>query len=314
LLDQNVIYATHYFVPELFQNSLQPGELVALDRQTLEPIKRVTVGKSPHAIDLHRASKRLYVVNYQDISVTVVDAETFTVLKTITFPGFGLITVVVSQKYNRIFVTQPAQKRIIVIDGQTLTELPSMTNLPMVSEVVVDEATDRLYALVNNTANQTQQDLIEFAISDSGQQELRRTSIDSQVSVSSEMAVDANRLYVINKDPLIAGDQNHQKLTVLDRQTLTVIGNIPLKSRAGLGVATCLSQHIVYVTSQYHILVIDAHSLEVLRTIKLTEYQAEAYQPKGSVVVDPHTGIAYFSGAGSSNLVRYGVPLVNLGQ
>jgi DNA-binding beta-propeller fold protein YncE len=314
LLDQDVIYATHYFVPELFQHSLQPGELVALDRHTLEPIQRVTVGKSPHAIDLHRASKRLYVVNYQDISVTVVDAETFTVLKTTTFPGFALIEVAVSQKYNRIFVTQPGQKRIIVIDGQTLTELSSITNLPTVTAVVVEEETDRLYAVAYNGADPSRQDLIEFAISEQGQQELRRTTIDGQVSVFSEMAVDANRIYVINKDPQIAGDQNHQKLTVLDRQTLTVIDNIPLKSRAGLGVATCLSQHVVYVTTQYHVLVIDAHSLQVLRTIQHTEYRTEAYQPKGSVVVDQHNGTAYFGGAGSSHLVRYGVPLVNLGQ
>ncbi len=314
LLDQEVIYATHYFAPELFQPSTQPGELVALDRHTLQPIKRVTVGKSPRAIGLHQASNRLYIVNYQDISVTVVDAETFTVLKTMTFPGFGLIAVAVSQKYNRIFVSQPGQKRIIVLDGETLTEVASMTDLPMVSEVVVDEAIDRLYALMRNVVDQTRQDLVEFAINEQGQQELRRTTIDGQVSVFSEMAVDAKRIYVINKDPQIAGDKEHQQLTVLDRQSLTVVGKVPLESRAGLGVTTCLSQHIIYVTTQYHILVIDVHSLQVLRTILLTEYQSVAYQPQGAVVVDPHTGTAYFGGAGSSHLVRYGVPPIDLGQ
>lgn len=314
LLDQDLIYATHYFVPELFQHSTQPGELVALDRHTLQPIKRITVGKSPHAIGLHQASNQLYVVNYQDTRITVVDAATFTVLKTMTFPGSALIEIAVSQKYHRIFVTQPAQKRIIVIDGQTLTELASITNLPMVTTVVLDEPTDRLYAVAHNGADPTRQDVIELAISNQGQQEVRRTTIDGQVSVFSEMAVDANRIYVINKDPHIAGDQEHQQLTVLDRQNLTVVDKIPLQSRAGIGVATCLSQHIVYVITQYHILVIDAHSLQVLRTILLTEYQSVAYQPKGAVVVEPHTGIAYFGGAGTSNLVRYGVPLVDLGQ
>lgn len=49
---------------------------------------------------------------------------------------------------------------------------------------------------VNNSTDSTRQDLIELAISNQGQPELRRTAIDGQISVSSEMAMNANILEI----------------------------------------------------------------------------------------------------------------------
>jgi DNA-binding beta-propeller fold protein YncE len=313
LLDKDFIYATHYFVPELFKPSLQTGELVALDRLTLAPVKRVTVGKEPHSIALHQATNHLYVVNYQDASLSVIDAAQFTVVDTMQIPGFSMISTAVSQKYHRIFATQPGQKRMIVINAQTRTQLPSMTNLALTGEVVVDEATDRLYTLVKNAANETLQDVIEFEINAQGQQELRRTTLDGQVSRPSAMAVDAKQLYIINKDPQISSSENHQKLTVLDRRTLGVISSVPLNTRGGLGIATSVSQNVIYVTTQYDIQIIDTRSLKSIRKIELKDYQMAAYQPKGVVTIDEQTGVAYFGGAGSSTLIRHGLPRIALG-
>lgn len=258
---------------------------------------------------LHQATNHLYVVNYQDVSVSVIDAAQFTLVDTLTFPGFGMIATAVSQKYHRVFVTQPGQKRIIVIDAQTRTQRGPMTDLALTGEVVVDEATDRLYTLVKHATDETLQELVEFEISAQGQTEVRRITLDGQISRPSVMAVDANRLYVINKDPQLSTLVNHQQLTVLDRTTLTVIGRIPLHSRSGMGVATSLAHNVVYVTTQYHIHVIDAHTFAVLLTIPHTAYQSDPFQPQGAVTVDEPTGVAYFGGAGSSTLVRHVYPL-----
>ena len=305
LLGDAFIYATHYYVPDFFQPSVQPGELGALDRRTLTPVKRVTVGKAPHAIALYQATNHLYVVNYQDVSVSVIDAAQFTVVDTLKIPGFGMISIAVSQKYHRIFATQPGQKRMIVIDAKTRTLGDPMIELALNGAVVVDEATDRLYTLVKKATDETLQEVVEFEINAQGQKELRRTTLDGQVSRPSGMAVDANRLYVINKDPQINPPLNHQKLTILNRSSLAVVSSVPLNSRSGMGVATSVAQKVIYVTTQYHIQVFDAGSLKVLQTIPLTAYQSDPYQPQGAVAVDEPTGVAYFGGAGSSTLVRH---------
>ncbi len=117
------LYATRYFYKSPWITpSPQPGELFALDPVTLAVQNRVPVGRSPHAIAVHEASQTIYVVNYDDISVSVVDGATFSPLETVKFPGFGLIDVAVSQKFNRVFITQPGQKRILVLDGATRTQ------------------------------------------------------------------------------------------------------------------------------------------------------------------------------------------------
>jgi DNA-binding beta-propeller fold protein YncE len=306
-LDTDVIYATHYFVPALFKPSLQPGELVALDRDTLTPIKRVTVGKAPHAIAIHHATQRVYVVNYQDHSLSVIDGGSFAVLDTLVFAGWGEYSAAVSQKYHRVFVIQAGQKRVLVIDGQTRTQLAPMNNLPIAGDIVVDEATDRLYVIVTNAANARLQDVVEFEISAEGQRELRRTTMDGQVSRSSEMAVDAEQLYVINNHPLPNVPTN-QKLTVLDRRTLTVIDTVPLRT-GGLGVAASASQNVVYVTTMEDVQVIDARTRQVLRKIPLNAGQA-----KGVVAVDERTGAAYFGGSGNSMVTLIGPAPVALGQ
>lgn len=305
LLTQSVIYATHYFTPDFFQHATIPGELVALDRSTLAPIQRVGVGMSPRAIALHQATNYLYVVNYQNATISVIDAASFAVADTLQIPGSGLLAAAVSQKYHRIFVTQPGQKRIIVIDAKTRTLLDPMMDLPINGEVVIDEVTDRLYTLVKHPTNTALQELIEFEINTQGQTEVRRATLDGQVSRASEMAVDANRLYVINKDPQINPPLNHQQLTILDRNTLSVVASLPLHSRSGIDVAISDTQNVIYITSQYHIQEFDATTLSLLRMIPHTAYQADPYQPQATIAVDELTGVAYFGGAGSSTLVQH---------
>ena len=254
-LGNDTIYATHYYAPDFFEPSTQAGELVALDRRTLAPLKRVTVGQAPHAIALHQDTQRVYVLNYQDHSLSVVDGASFAVLNTLVFQGWGEYSVVVSEKYHRVFVSQGGQKRVLVIDGPSGTQLAPMTGLPLGGDLVLDEATDRLYYLVLNGQQPKRQDLVEFEVSAQGQHEVRRTTLDAQVSGPSELAVDAERLYVLHngaRPNLPSG----QKLTVLDRRTLDVVGVVPLPGW-GVGVAASASQRVIYVATQTEVLVID---------------------------------------------------------
>lgn len=123
--------------------------------------------------------------------------------------------------------------------------------------------------------------------------------------MASEMAVDADRLYVLNNGRRLNMAPG-PKLTVLDRSTLQVFGTVPIESN-GVGVAASTSQHVIYVQTQYDdAQVIDSRSFEVLRKIPVND------QPKGVVAVDERTGSAYLGGAGSSTLKLSGPPRVAL--
>ncbi len=304
-LDGTVIYATHAAIPEFFEPPTVSGELVELDRHDLQMRRRVGVGLEPVAVVKHEASNRLFVVNRTGVSVSVIDALSFNVLATINFAGAGFIGAAVSQKFNRIYVTQPIQKRILVIDPTVPKELAPLMDLAVTGYVAVDEATDRLFVLVQNSANALLQDLIEFEINAEGHPELRRITVNNQVSVASEIAVDAERCYLLTADRRTPTTQ--RLLEIVDRATLTVTAQVQLPGD-GLGVATSASQRVVYVTTSAELLTIDVTSLQVVhrRTLpRLTQ---------ATVVADERTGTAYYGGVGASTIATVGMTIDGLGS
>jgi hypothetical protein len=292
------LYTTRYFYKSPWITpSPQPGELFALDPVTLAVQNRVTVGRSPHAIAVHEASQTIYVVNYDDISVSVIDGATFSPLATVTFPGFGLIGVAVSQKFNRVFITQPGQKRILVLDGATRTQLPELAGIPLTGTLALDEATDRLYVSTINPGDPTKQDIIEFEITADGLAELGRVTTDNQVSRPPAMAVDPANCYVLGYGPR-PDHAPGQKLTIIDRRTRQVTAVVPLATGGGLAVAASASQRVAYVSTLNDVEVIDTRTLQVLRRIPLSAPVPglPGGQAKGSVAVDEATGAGYFGG------------------
>lgn len=305
LLDGDELYATHYAVPEHWQAATVPGELVTLDRRTLEIRRRATVGRMPHAVARHEATQRLFVVNYGDSSVSVVDPATSTVVATLTEPGWGLYGVAVSQRWGRVYVPQHGQHRVLVYDAVSLELIGTMAGLPQAGSGVVDDPADRLYLQVVNAADTAKQDLVEYAIGPDGQTELRRVTVDAQVSRPSALAVDAERCYLLTRVPAPPGIPPGQKLVVLDRRTFGVLGTVPLPD-SGVGVAASASQRVVHVATDTSVLTIDTGSLAVLRTVPL------GYDPKRAVVTDERTGATHY-GPGGSTLTRLGAPLDQLG-
>lgn len=315
-LSNNVVYATHYVdgtssqvVTAKFpedstasqQSDVPPGELVALDSETLNVLGRVTVGCRPRAVGLHHASKRIYVMNRSDVSVSVIDGNNYTPVQTISFQGFAPIEMAVSQKYHRVYITQPGQKRILILDGNTLDQLAPMTDLELNGDVVIDEPTDKLYTLTTSDLNPFRLDLIEFEITATGQHELRRTTVDGNVSKHAKMAVDAERLYVINNGRTGPDNGTGQQLTVLNRADLTIQGHVPLQTGAGNAVAASASQNVAYVVATNDLKVIDTITLQIIHTVPTASSSTHA-----GIAVDERTGRAWYGATNSSTL--YGPP------
>jgi len=297
------LYATQYYFPEPGPTpSPQAGELLALEPAGLEVLNRLPVGRSPHAIAVHEASGTVYVLNYDDHSVSIIDGASFTPIQTMVFPGSGLIKVGISQKYHRVFITQPGQDRVLVLDGGTRTQLPDLKNLQVIGPLVVDENTDRLYLSVVNAQNPKLQDVIEFELQEGGQTEVRRTTVDNQVSRAPELALDAERLFILgnNMRPNAAPGQ---KLMVLDRKSLALIKEISLDTGGGLGVAASGSQRLVCVTTQGALWVIDTRTWQILRKYPVEgRVKGSVGQVKGAVAVDERSGALYFGGSHSALL------------
>ncbi|MEU4427096.1 hypothetical protein AB0F81_41275 [Actinoplanes sp. NPDC024001] len=293
-----LLFATQYYLPEGATQSSQPGELVMLNRADLSIRRKVTVGRSPHAIAVHESSGMTYVLNYEDISLSIVEGHNFTLAHTMTFPGFALIEVAVSQKHHRVYITQPGQKRLIVVDGATRTQLPDLANLPVTGPVVIDQETDRMYVSVTNP-NPKRQDIVEFEITADGQHELRRVTVDNQVSRPAKLALDQERLYVLNSGALAGTPPNTppgQKVTIIDRQSHSEVRQFPLITGGGLGIGASGSQGILVIATISNFQVLDSQSGAVLRTYPVTP------QPKGAVAVVEASGEYYFGGGRSDKL------------
>jgi DNA-binding beta-propeller fold protein YncE len=286
-VDGRHIYATHSVADG-------PGEVVALDRYTLQAGKRVTVGRSPHRLAFDSAARRLYAVNYHDISVSVIDSDTFAVVATLTFPGFALTGVAVSSRFHRAYAVQPGQERVLVIDGSSLAVGPHMTGLQPTGDIAIDEATDRLYLLVKNATNPAWQDLVEYRITETGQEELRRITVDGQVSVVPALAVDARSVYILNRGA--GGGSSGQKVTVVDRASFTLRGPLALE-HMGLAVAASSSQKVFYVGTSSEVRTYDATHLQLLRRTPLPSGQL-----KVSLGVHEPSGLVFFSGSGNDTV------------
>lgn len=295
VLGGGLLWATHFYNPAPFQPSTVPGELLGLDPRTGEVRRQVEVGREPMAIGRHEATGRLFVVNYRDRSVTVVDSATGTVLATLPGePGWGMQNIAVSQRHDRVYVPQAGQSHVLVYDPHTLELVGTLTGLPLSGGIAVDDAADRLFVLVTNAADASRQDLVEFGIGRSGPTELRRVTLAGQVSRQSELAVDAERCHVLTATP---GTPDGQQLVVVDRRSFGVLGTVPLDSNA-VAVAASASQRVVYVATHHRLVGVDVASRAVLRRVDLP------YAPHRTLVAEERTGLSWLGGAGSSVLTR----------
>jgi YVTN family beta-propeller protein len=104
---------------------MTPTDVVQFDARTGAVKGRVRVGVSPYELALSKDGRRLFVSNWGDKSVSVVDAQSLKVIKTIPV-GFNPNDMVVSDD-GRLFVACSNENTVYVIDTRSLEVLETVS-------------------------------------------------------------------------------------------------------------------------------------------------------------------------------------------
>src|SRR5262249_11907464 len=85
-------------------------------------VKDMSLGRHPEAMALSRDGSRLFVLNANDDTISVVDASREEAVRTIDLPlqaGFGASpsAIAVSPADGRIFVAEGGDNRVLILDG-----------------------------------------------------------------------------------------------------------------------------------------------------------------------------------------------------
>jgi YVTN family beta-propeller protein len=267
-VDDRFVYATHYRQPDgdPAPPSPDPGQLVVLDRTTLQIVARVPVGHSPRSVAVNPVTGKIYVVNYgvQSYSVTVVNRGTWDVAATIPV-GQAPIDVAVNTNLNRAYVSVPFQQEIEVIDGATNTLLPPIPIGRGPLGLAVDHTTNTLW--VARTHRSSEPHVVGLSsVTDRGTGYDIHPLIDlsREGNQPNDVAVDPanDRVYVAN----LGGGGVHPNLAAIDRTDRTLIKTVPLTGPARSIAVNGYSDQ-VFVAGEGRVDVIVGSTLERVRRI-----------------------------------------------
>ena len=100
------------------------GSLSVVDLTTRRVVKEIELGREPEAMALSRDGSRLFVLNANDDTISVVDTASDDVLRTVDLPlqaGFGASpsAIAVSPADGRIYVAEGGDDRVLLLDGDS---------------------------------------------------------------------------------------------------------------------------------------------------------------------------------------------------
>ena len=173
-------------------------ESCSLFGQTLVDV--VQVGSAPRRIVLNPVTNKLYVSNWANQSVTVIDAAT-DITTSVHVPQIDVLGLAVNSVTNKIYVTDDASDTMSVIDGATLS-VTSLTVGGDARNVAVNSVTNKIY-VPSPLGNVTVVDGATLATTT-----LNTGGTPDSVAVNPV----TNKIYV--------GDPNSNQVTIIDGQTM----------------------------------------------------------------------------------------------
>jgi YVTN family beta-propeller protein len=121
-------------------------------------VTNIATGATPCAVAINSATKRIYVVNHEGDSVTVVDEADGKLVATVAVgekpQGIGI-----DAKANRIYVANVHGDSVSVIDGARNAVIETLRTGHNPYALTVNEATARLYAALESEASSSVIDL-----------------------------------------------------------------------------------------------------------------------------------------------------------
>jgi YVTN family beta-propeller protein len=205
-----------------------------------EPQTIIAVGGEPHGLTLDAGANRLYVANYADDTISIIDTSSNSVVDTLTDAGGTPNGVAYDPINDRLYVTNRMSNTVTVIDLASRQVLGTITVGDRPEGIAFNPVTADIY--VANFGSNTVSIIYDTAVVAT----LQVGSEPSQIAVNPAM----NRIYVTNH-----GDHS---ASVIDGTARMVIGTIGGLAMAPYGIAVDPALNRVYVAD------IDGARLELI--------------------------------------------------
>lgn len=285
-------------------------------------IATVNVGRYPHGVAANKETDRVYVANFNERSISVIDGTTNEVIDTIEV-GRGPRDVAVNARTNRLYAANllahdvsainnkilawvglrlyQAKFTVSVIDGhtnETLAHVSVGTN-PWIVEL--SEATNRIY--VANYGSYS------VSVIDSESNEVIVTIGMGLFRTPGGIAVneETNHVYITNTFHLGPLDLGAGRLLIVDGNTNEVLSTLRVGRKAHVAVNERTNR--VYVTSRHSgtLSVIDGHTNEVIATLDVgpDPYGLAVNEEGNRIYVANHDGKSVSVIDGHSNEALY---------
>lgn len=262
----------------VFVNSLRGGSLNAINEATGQRLATYYGGDFSFGSAVDPNNGDIYVANYWSGAVSVVDARTMTLLKTIPSPYPLADRVVVDTKTNTIYVATSGNG-VYMIDANTNTLIgPALTDVDSrTNGLAINEQTDQIYAAVDGS-------LVDIDGATKAVVPIPNINADGGVAVDSE----TNTIYAISTGEIeaINGTTN----------TFTTEASVGPEA---LDIAINEATDRVYVTMATDtpggsgVTVLSGTTLATLATIIPASRDLAPSTTLNAIAVDPHTNTIF---------------------
>lgn len=209
-----------------------------IDKDLERVVGAITVGRGPMGMALNYEGGRLYVVNTEDSTLSIVDVYSYDVLKTVDISHYGLkpLEVVFLRSDSNIaegklYIVNNLSNDVTVFDTETEKVLKTVQVGMLPSDLVLDKPRKELY-VANKGSNSIS---ILSGLSDTVSSTIDLGSSPEGIAIGSDM------LYVFSGDS--------RMVSVLSQSTRSIVKSIPTSFSHKRGIRS--RDNHMYVTNTY---------------------------------------------------------------
>lgn len=215
-------------IPGYGQTGQAVTQPVATITKTDAIVASIPVEKCPAWIAVNPTTNRIYVINFDSGSVSIIDGATNKVVKTIPI-GENPCSLAVNEVTNRIYVGHATDNTISVVDGNTNALLTNITVNSPVSRMTLNSVANRAYLANDDEGTLSILDLKTNMIT-------AKTGIDTMLGLVVNPVTDRVYASIGNRMCIVAGKTN------------TIIEKLPLGNMAANCIAINPVTNLLYLS------------------------------------------------------------------
>ena len=233
----------------------------------------VTVQQSPHGVALNSAAKRLYVVNHDSNTMTVINSETYAVVKTVA-AGYGPNGIAYNPTNNLIYIAARNSNKVRVIRASNYTLFKTISVGSQPNGIAVNPTTNRIY--VANYGSGT-----VSVISGATNTVIKTLAVGSEPS-----------MVVVNPATNKAYVSLHGAGKIAVISGVTTVTKVDIYSAGPYGIALDRQRNLVYVATidTFRIAVVDGATSTFLGWAEIRKMPNGEPVPLRMIAVDPAIG------------------------